>query len=615
MQLTIRLWRQAAILTLIALLAAPLPGALAQQAGCEYTVQPGDSVIGIATRFGMQPWELQELNQTRYYEIWQGVRVGWVLTVCPPGTAAPGGSEPAAGSEPSQPPAGPPPASDIMIWANDTLKIRSGPGTTYPEVGKMPYGQSAPALGRNAESSWLYIDYNGTRGWVAIWLTNVTGHVSRLPVVDVAGTPGGGAEAPPAPPAQPPSPPEPQPAGPPSVRTTSALRIRSGPGSNFAELGRLPMGLSLSPLGRNADASWAFIEYSGVRGWIAAWLTEVSGDLNSLPVTTESGSGGSAPTPSPALPPSLPPSAGGGFELGGQTHSLDHPNEMRAAGMTWVKFQHKWSPGQSPKDLVGRIEQAHANGLRVLFSVPGPEYPSSIDFAAYVQFVSGAAALGADGIEIWNEMNLDREWPTGQISPAAYVQNMLAPAYNAIKAANPGTLVIAGALAPTGVDNGISVWSDQRYLAGMRDAGAARYMDCLGVHHNAGATPPDAATGHPADGGDHHYSWYFPLTFNVYAGAFPGTKLCFTELGYASPEGWGAMPPNFWWAGGNTVGEQTEWLARAVDISQGTGRVRLLIVFNVDFTYWGDDPQAGYAIIRPGGGCPACDSLRRAMSN
>jgi hypothetical protein len=36
----------------------------------------------------------------------------------------------------------------------------------------------------------------------------------------------------------------------------------------------------------------------------------------------------------------------------------------------------------------------------------------------------------------------------------------------------------------------------------------------------------------------------------------------------------------------------------------------MMIVFNVDFTLYGDDPQAGYAIIRPGGSCPACETLR-----
>jgi hypothetical protein len=36
-----------------------------------------------------------------------------------------------------------------------------------------------------------------------------------------------------------------------------------------------------------------------------------------------------------------------------------------------------------------------------------------------------------------------------------------------------------------------------------------------------------------------------------------------------------------------------------------------MIVFNVDFTQYNADPQAGYAIIRPGAVCPACDSLRQ----
>jgi hypothetical protein len=35
----------------------------------------------------------------------------------------------------------------------------------------------------------------------------------------------------------------------------------------------------------------------------------------------------------------------------------------------------------------------------------------------------------------------------------------------------------------------------------------------------------------------------------------------------------------------------------------------------VDFTVYGDDPQAGYAMIRPNGQCPACDALAAAIQN
>jgi uncharacterized protein YgiM (DUF1202 family) len=502
----------------------------------------------------------------------------------------------------------PPEATSFKVITLDNAKLRTGPGSTYAVIMTLPFGTELLATGRDGTGTWIFVTHNGTQqGWIYYSLLEYTGPAVDLPVVDtiVGGGGGGGAPAPtPVPPGDPTQPP---PSGPVTVTTKTTMNIRQTPSTGGLLIGKVPLNTTLSPTGRSADGQWAFIQYNGMKGWIAAWLATVNGDLNSLPVTTETG------CCAPANPGNPPPSPAGGFELGGQTHTLDNPARMQSTGMTWVKFQHKWSPGQNPADLAGRISSAHANGLKVLISIPGPLYPSSIDFNGYVQFVGGVAGHGADAIEIWNEMNLDREWPAGQISPAAYVNSMLAPSYLAIKAANPGTLVISGALAPTGVDNGFSVWSDQRYLAGMAGAGAARYMDCLGVHYNAGATSPDANSGHPADAGDHHYSWYFMGTFNVYKGAFPSTKLCFTEIGYVSGEGYGSLPGGFWWGGGNTVGEQAEWLARAVTISRQSGKVRLFVVFNVDFTYWGDDPQAGYAIIRPGGGCPACDSLRVAM--
>ncbi len=486
------------------------------------------------------------------------------------------------------------------------LRIRSGPGAEYTALGSVPANVTLPVLGRNAASNWLFIEYEGVRGWIAAWLCWITGDLGLVPVTDQSGSAGSGGETPSGGSGEVPAGGAETPSGSVTATTQLALRIRSGPSAAYMALGTVPAGVTLPVLGRDAGSNWILIEYQGTRGWIAAWYCTISGDLSSVPLSNETGTGGTAPS----LPP---PSGGGGFSLGGQTHTLAHPGEMHYAGMTWVKFQHKWSPGQNPDDLTGRIQQAHAMGFRVLLSIPGTSHPSSIDYASYVQYLGRVAALGADGIEVWNEMNLDREWPAGQIDPLLYVNNMLAPAYHAIKAANPNTLVISGALAPTGVHDGYSVWSDDNYIRGMRDVGAASYMDCVGVHHNAGTTSPDATTGHPADGGGGHYSWYFWPTFNLYAGAFPGKPVCFTELGYLSPEGYGPLPPNFWWAFGNSVSEQAAWLARVTQITRDSGRVRLLIVFNVDLTIWGSDPQAGYAIIRPGGSCPACESLRNVM--
>lgn len=318
----------------------------------------------------------------------------------------------------------------------------------------------------------------------------------------------------------------------------------------------------------------------------------------------------------PGVPggPGVPPPEPASFGLGGQTVNLANPDRMKDVGMSWVKFQYAWTAGEDANDLADEIQAARDNDLKVLLSITGAEaYPDSINFNSYVDFVRGVATLGPDAIEVWNEMNIDFEWPEGQINPSSYVNNMLAPAYQAIKQTDPDVMVIAGALAPTGFDNGTNAWSDDRYLAGMRSAGAASFMDCLGVHHNAGATSPNVATGHP---GGAHYSWYFRPTLNVYAGQIGGLRpLCITELGYLSPEGFNSLPPAFSWAADTSVSEQAQWLAQAVQIAKNRSDVQMAIIYNVDFINYTDtDPQAGYAMLRPDGSCPACDTVKSVMN-
>lgn len=404
--------------------------------------------------------------------------------------------------------------------------------------------------------------------------------------------------------------------------------LRTGPGLTYGIVsGGANPGTQLKLLGRNSDSSWYFIMLpDGTEAWIFAQLVTVNQDFNlsSLevveappPAPAAAGGGGNSSGESPAAAPPPPVTAptvtNAGFELGGQTHTLANPQLMQYAGMNWVKFQHKWGPGGNPEDLAGRINQAQANGFKVLLSIPGSPYPSSIDFEEYVRFLGGVAALGPNAIEVWNEMNIDFEWPAGQINPQSYVTNMLAPAYNAIKRANPNVMVISGAPAPTGFFGGgcsTNGCDDSAYLAGMAAAGAASYMDCMGAHFNAGATPPSQSTGHPS--GNDHYSWHFQPMVDLYYGTL-GKPVCFTELGYLSGDDYGGVPPRFSWAGGTSVSEHAAWLAQAVSQAAASGKVRMVIVFNVDFTQWGDDPQAGYAMIRADGSCPACETLRQVM--
>ena len=62
----------------------------------------------------------------------------------------------------------------------------------------------------------------------------------------------------------------------------------------------------------------------------------------------------------------------------------------------------------------------------------------------------------------------------GQIDPAAYVNSMLAPAYQAILKLPTLMSWDFGAPAPTGFDNATNARADNRYIAGMRAAGAGQ---------------------------------------------------------------------------------------------------------------------------------------------
>lgn len=335
-----------------------------------------------------------------------------------------------------------------------------------------------------------------------------------------------------------------------------------------------------------------------------------------LPTALPTATPTNTPVPPTATPP---PTNNAAFEFGGQTHTLANPELMKNIGMDWVKFQHKWSVGDGPGAVAGRISDAHARGMKVLMAIPGSDH-NNIDFNMYVEFLRGVAALPdpPDAIEVWNEMNIDREWPNGQISATQYVNQMLKPAYSAIKSANPDVMVISGAPAPTGYFGGgctAAGCDDKPYIEEMAAAGAASAMDCVGVHYNEGILPPSASSGDPR-GNPNHYTRYYPTMVQTYLEAFNYEKpLCFTELGYLSGEDFGGLPGGFAWAGDTTVNQHAQWLGEVTTLARNDANVRMLIIFNVDFTLFepNGDPQAGFAIIRKNGSCPACATIAVAM--
>lgn len=513
------------------------------------------------------------------------------------------------------------------------LSVRVGPGTQWRLLGVLPAGYNVAVDGRDVTGAWVRgIAQDGTIGWMAARFLSIgTDGAFNLPVIDreaeisVGAPPAGAVASVPVeeqPTTEESAPAAAVPTGSASTTSSVALNIRSGPSTEYRILGRLAPGEQFNVDGRDATISWVRgVNTSGVIGWVSVSYTGLTYDqtagLPIVDINTPFGLGVPSAAPVESAPvdtvnaaPITSTAPVTGFAVGGQVASFgaNAENAMRSAGMTWVKRQVVYDRGASPESVAWMINDAHSRGFRILLSVKG--HPQDIldpnFFGQYAGFVGGLAGLGADAIEVWNEMNIDREWPAGQINPASYTQ-MLAQAYNSIKASNPNTLVISGAPAPTGFFGGCSGngCDDAQYMAGMAAAGAGNYMDCVGIHYNEGIIPPSQQSGDPRS---EHYSRYFWGMVNAYRASF-SKPLCFTEIGYLSPEGYGPLPGGFAWAGDTSVAEHAAWLGQAVDLAQSSGVVRLFIVWNVDFTQYGSDPQGGYAIIRPGGGCPACGAI------
>jgi hypothetical protein len=160
--------------------------------------------------------------------------------------------------------------------------------------------------------------------------------------------------------------------------------------------------------------------------------------------------------------------------------------------------------------IIGRLDfqpdWARKDGAR---NGPPDNYQDYWDFvSAFVnRYRSGSPYGHVDAIEIWNEVNIAKEWgeqPVGQQQAADYVR-LLSGAYKAAHAADPSIIVVTAGLSPTGVINAQSV-DDVQYLQWLFDAGLQGGVnyDVLGAHGNTQAPCVECdlnslpAFGHPS---------------------------------------------------------------------------------------------------------------------
>lgn len=372
-----------------------------------------------------------------------------------------------------------------------------------------------------------------------------------------------------------------------------------------------------------------------------------------IPTSVPTGTPTATATPTPAYPEYL----GAPLErdnMGVQIHIHredmgDIMGHLSALGMGWVKVQVSWklyqpAPGQYTADrfreLDGLVDAASANDIEVLLSVSkAPEWsrPTTeldgppLDYDHYTEFMAFLASRYQGRVaayELWNEPNLQREWNGSPLNAADLVR-LIAAGAAGVRPADPAALLISGAPATTGINDGITAIDDRVFMQGMLEAGITDHVDAIGVHPYGWANPPDSTISQPdtvVPSHNNHPSFFFADTLADYAALLAGQgvekPLWVTEFGWGSFEGMysdsgdPASPP----AGAEFMAnvsewEQAEYILRAYELGQQWGTVGPMVLWNLNFgpLLGSEFSESGYSLLRPDGSLrPSYLSLQAA---
>lgn len=79
--------------------------------------------------------------------------------------------------------------SDTWVTTQDFVALRHGPGRSFGQITTVPAAVTIPAYGRTSDTSWIQVEYNGQRGWIAARYLVWTGDVINLTVDGVSPEP------------------------------------------------------------------------------------------------------------------------------------------------------------------------------------------------------------------------------------------------------------------------------------------------------------------------------------------------------------------------------------------------------------------------------------------
>ncbi len=368
-----------------------------------------------------------------------------------------------------------------------------------------------------------------------------------------------------------------------------------------------------------------------------------------------SGETSPVPTPSPTAPapterppsgptPLPPPVPKPGYGI--QVHLLagDMAETLRWAqglGVGWVKQQVEWHTIEHGPDdldwalLDHAVEACDGFGFKLLLSVThAPDWTRAselesgppADYAEFGRFMGQLASRYRGRVaayELWNEPNLAREWRGERLDPARFVA-LVAEGSRGVRAADPDALVISGAPAVTGINDGVEAIDDRVFLRGMYEAGVAQWVDGIGAHPYGFANPPDESWQdhtHVASGHNSHPSFFFRDTLEDYHAIMleygdTERQIWATEFGWPSTKGMGQMDTTGWeYAREVSEVQQADYVVRAFQMGDEWPWVGPMFLWNLNLAaVWGTGNSfSAYSLLRPAGAYrPAYIALRLA---
>lgn len=227
--------------------ATPRPG----QCGDTYTVQPGDWLARIARRCGTTVDALLASNPSIVDP--SVIQPGQVLELPNPTDVARVDIQPVRG-----------PAGTVLdvtgtgFAPNDRVQVTIGRANSEP-------AGAATAVTNEAGTVETTVMIPATAAVGEPWVVLIESTVEEAQSTNFVVTAAEGATT--------------------AATTAVNLRLRGGPDTTYRVLDVVPAGTTVTAFGRIEDGSWIQVEYDDTVGWMAAWYTDVGGDLNDLPVT------------------------------------------------------------------------------------------------------------------------------------------------------------------------------------------------------------------------------------------------------------------------------------------------------------------------------------------